>query len=42
MAWYTATVTIPVAKLSSAGEVLIQKDHNPNEENNHHNFPKEC
>ena len=42
MAWYTATVTIPVAKLSSTGEVLIQKDHNPNEENNHHNFPKGC
>ena len=35
MAWYTATASVPVAKLSSTGEVLIQKDHNPNEENNH-------
>ena len=34
MAWYTATASVPVAKLSSTGEVLIQKDHNPNEENN--------
>ena len=42
MAWYRATVTIPVTKLSSAGEVLIQKERNPNEENNHYNFPKEC
>ena len=40
MAWYTATTSVPVAKLSSTGEVLIQKDHNTNRENNHKIFQK--